>query len=181
MLQAALQKALLALMVAAPCLELLPGCSQLQVPTPEQGVSVALYSYTKKRHDRLLHYTDSQENWGAAMRGYLRSAPPGLCIGLLRNNHGIIIPAVSTQVMQHQETSRWQQLKQVDILAMNLHTPDRVSYTHCAIDSLPSHDAMEFVSYRQDGQEVIIEVCAVVVCKINTIIFDCIAVYHIPA
>ena len=63
------------------------------------------------------------------MRGYLRSAPPRLCIGLLQNNHGIIIPAVSTQVMQHQKTSGWQQLKQVDILAMNLHTPDRVSYT----------------------------------------------------
>ena len=45
--------------------------------------------------------------------------------------------------MQHQETSRWQQLKQVDILAMDLHTPDTVSYTHCAIDRLPSHDAME--------------------------------------
>ena len=77
------------------------------------------------------------------MRGYLRSAPPRLCIGLLRNNHGIIVPAVSAQMMQHQETSRWQQLKQVDILAMNLHTSDRVSCTHCAIDGLASHDAME--------------------------------------
>ena len=64
------------------------------------------------------------------MRGYLRSTPPRLCIGLLRNNHGIIVPAVLAQVMQHQETSRWQQLKQVDILAMDLHTPDTVSYTH---------------------------------------------------
>ena len=83
--------------------------------------------------------------------------------------------------MQHQETSGWQQLKQVNILAMNLHTPERVSYTHCAIDKLASHDAIESVTHRQDGQEVIIEVRAVIICKINTIIFNCIAVCHIPA
>ena len=138
-----------------------------------------------KLHERatrqVLHYIGSQGTQGTAMWGYLRSAPPRLCVGLLRNDHGIIVPAVSTQVMQHQETSRWQQLKQMDILAMNLHTPYRVSYTQCAIDSLPSHDATVVVSHRQDGQEVIIEACAIIIRKINTIIFNRIAVCHIPA
>ena len=46
-----------------------------------RGISIALYSYTREQQKQESHSIDSHGTQGAAMRGYLRSTPPRLCIG----------------------------------------------------------------------------------------------------